>query len=164
MVEFYRPDWTAALRIAQDAIRLGAADRHYGQRRASAGAWYAIALSMAGRCEEALAAFTAYAAHFKWSDESRAHMEKASWTGSPDDVIESLKPFREVEIAPTLELAWARHADWLTTRRDLGRSIGTPRQETGPVEVTVEGKARWPLRIERHADGSVDVTLADEKT
>ena len=23
-------------------------------------------------------------------------MEKASWTGSPDDVIESLKPFREV--------------------------------------------------------------------
>jgi DNA-binding CsgD family transcriptional regulator/tetratricopeptide (TPR) repeat protein len=56
MVEFYRPDWTAALRIAQDAIRLGAADSHYGQRRASAEAWYAIALSMAGRCEQALTA------------------------------------------------------------------------------------------------------------
>jgi hypothetical protein len=33
-----------------------------------------------------------------------------------------------------------------------------------PVEVTVEGKARWPLRIERHPDGSVDVTLAEEKS
>ena len=33
-----------------------------------------------------------------------------------------VKPFREVEIAPALELAWARHADWLTTRRDLGRT------------------------------------------
>ena len=74
-----------------------------------------------------------------------------------------VKPFREVEIAPTLELAWARHADWLTTRRDLGRSIGTVRPESGPVEVTVEGKARWPLRIERHPDGSVDVTLAEDK-
>jgi DNA-binding CsgD family transcriptional regulator len=55
MVEFYRPDWTAALRMAQDAIHRGAADSHYGQRRASAEAWYAIALSMAGRCEQAMA-------------------------------------------------------------------------------------------------------------
>jgi response regulator NasT len=74
-----------------------------------------------------------------------------------------VKPFREVEIAPALELAWARHADWLATRRDLGRTIGASRADAGPVEVTVEGKARWPLRIERHPDGSVDVTLADEK-
>jgi DNA-binding CsgD family transcriptional regulator/tetratricopeptide (TPR) repeat protein len=59
MVEFYRPDWPAALRIAQDAIRLGATDSRYGQRRASAEAWYAIALSMAGRCEQALAACAA---------------------------------------------------------------------------------------------------------
>ena len=40
---------------------------------------------------------------------------------------------------------------------------GASRADAGPVEVTVEGKARWPLRIERHADGTVDVTLADEK-
>jgi two-component system, response regulator PdtaR len=68
-----------------------------------------------------------------------------------------VKPFREADIAPTLELAWARHADWLATRRDLGRSIGS-----GRVDVVVEGKARWPLRIERRADGSVGVSLNDE--
>ena len=55
MVEFYRPDWAAALRIVQDAIDRSAADSHYGQRRASAEAWYAIALSMTGQCEQALA-------------------------------------------------------------------------------------------------------------
>jgi two-component system, response regulator PdtaR len=73
-----------------------------------------------------------------------------------------VKPFRELEIVPALELAWARHADWLATRRDLGRSIGAARADAGPVEVTVEGKARWPLRIERNPDGSVDVSLLEE--
>ena len=68
-----------------------------------------------------------------------------------------VKPFREVDIAPAIELAWARHTDWLETRRDLGRSIGA-----GRVDVVVEGKARWPLRIERRADGSVDVSLNDD--
>ena len=32
-----------------------------------------------------------------------------------------IKPFRESEIAPAIEMAWARHTDWLTTRRELGR-------------------------------------------
>jgi DNA-binding CsgD family transcriptional regulator/tetratricopeptide (TPR) repeat protein len=54
MVEYYRPDWATALRVAEDAIHRGAAGTHYGQRRASAEAWYAIALSMAGRCEQAM--------------------------------------------------------------------------------------------------------------
>ncbi len=68
-----------------------------------------------------------------------------------------VKPFREIEIVPALELAWARHTDWLETRRDLGRTVGA-----APVDVVVEGKARWPLRIARRVDGSIDVTLNEE--
>ena len=69
-----------------------------------------------------------------------------------------VKPFRESDIAPALELAWARHREWLLARRDLGRNIGG-----GRVDVVVEGNARWPLRIERRPDGSVDVSLADDE-
>ncbi len=68
-----------------------------------------------------------------------------------------VKPFREPEIVPALELAWARHADWLETRRDLGRSVGN-----GPVDVVLKGKSRWPLTIEKRADGTVDVKLSPE--
>jgi CheY-like chemotaxis protein len=70
-----------------------------------------------------------------------------------------IKPFRESEIAPAIETAWARHTDWLATRRELGRRL-IPTKET--VDVVVEGKHRYPLRIARHADGHVDVTLSDD--
>jgi alkanesulfonate monooxygenase SsuD/methylene tetrahydromethanopterin reductase-like flavin-dependent oxidoreductase (luciferase family) len=46
--------------------------------------------------EEAKAAFAGYAAHFNWSAESRAAMEAASWAGSSEDIIASLKPFQAV--------------------------------------------------------------------
>jgi alkanesulfonate monooxygenase SsuD/methylene tetrahydromethanopterin reductase-like flavin-dependent oxidoreductase (luciferase family) len=46
--------------------------------------------------EEAQAAFHGYAAHFKWSAEARDAMQKASWAGSSDEIIASLKPFRDV--------------------------------------------------------------------
>jgi response regulator NasT len=68
-----------------------------------------------------------------------------------------VKPFRESDVVPALETAWARHADWLETRRELGRRAGTQ-----TMDVVVEGAARYPLRIARRADGSVDVTLSDE--
>jgi DNA-binding NarL/FixJ family response regulator len=69
-----------------------------------------------------------------------------------------IKPFRESEIAPAIEMAWARHTDWLTTRRELGRRL-IPATET--VDVVVEGTHRYPLRIARRADGRVDVSLMD---
>ena len=69
-----------------------------------------------------------------------------------------VKPFRESEIVPAIETAWARHADWLETRRELGKRI-VPGTQT--VDVVVEGTHRYPLRIARRADGQVDVTLSD---
>jgi two-component system, response regulator PdtaR len=70
-----------------------------------------------------------------------------------------IKPFRESEIAPAIEMAWARHNDWLTTRRELGRRL-IPAIET--VDVVVEGTHRYPLRIRRRADGRVDVAISDD--
>jgi two-component system, response regulator PdtaR len=71
-----------------------------------------------------------------------------------------LKPFRESEIVPAVETAWARHSDWLETRRELGRRILPEPPQV--VEVVLEGTNRYPVRIERRADGGVDVTLTDE--
>jgi response regulator NasT len=70
-----------------------------------------------------------------------------------------LKPFRESEIVPAVETAWARHSDWLETRRELGRRI-VP--EPQAVEVVLEGTNRYPVRIERRSDGGIDVTLTDD--
>ena len=70
-----------------------------------------------------------------------------------------VKPFRESEIVPVIETAWARHADWLDSRRELGRRV-VPGLQT--VDVVVAGTHRYPLRIERHADGTVDVTLVKQ--
>jgi response regulator NasT len=69
-----------------------------------------------------------------------------------------VKPFGEAEIVPAIETAWARHADWLDSRRELGRRAVAGTQA---VDVVVEGTHRYPLRIERRADGTVDVTLGD---
>ena len=68
-----------------------------------------------------------------------------------------VKPFRESEIVPAVETALARRRDWLETRRELGR-----RPDTQSVEVVVQGTNRYPLRITKRSDGSVDVTLSDD--
>jgi len=70
-----------------------------------------------------------------------------------------VKPFRESEIVPAVETAWARHSEWLETRRELGRRI-VPEPQT--VDVVVEGTNRYPLRIERKPDGGIEVTVTDE--
>jgi CheY-like chemotaxis protein len=85
----------------------------------------------------------------------RALVERAVGTGISAYLV---KPFRESEIVPVIETAWARHADWLDSRRELGRRGGLE-----AVDVVVAGTHRYPLRIERHADGTVDVTLAEER-
>jgi alkanesulfonate monooxygenase SsuD/methylene tetrahydromethanopterin reductase-like flavin-dependent oxidoreductase (luciferase family) len=45
--------------------------------------------------EEAQAAFAAYAGHFAWSAEARTYMEGASWSGTSEEIVESLRPFRD---------------------------------------------------------------------
>ena len=64
-----------------------------------------------------------------------------------------VKPFRELDLLAALETAFARQREWLVSRRDLGN---TP--ERGSTLDVVVGDGRWPLRIERKADGSLDVT------
>ncbi len=66
-----------------------------------------------------------------------------------------VKPFREQDLLPALETALARHSEWLDGRRDLGRA---PVKSSGALEIVV-GDSRWPLRIERGRDGSLDVSL-----
>jgi response regulator NasT len=68
-----------------------------------------------------------------------------------------VKPFAESDLVPAIELAWARHADWLDARRELGRRTEPPAPQA--IEVTVEGTHRYPLLIERRPDGTVDVSL-----
>src|SRR5438067_10351972 len=70
-----------------------------------------------------------------------------------------VKPFRESEIVPAIETAWARHADWLDSRRELGRRV-VPGTQT--VDVVVEGTHRYPLRIERRGDGTVHVSVTED--
>jgi response regulator NasT len=70
-----------------------------------------------------------------------------------------VKPFRESEIVPAVETAFARHRDWLETRRELGRRV-LPGTQT--VDVVVQGRHRYPLRITRRGDGGVDVELSGD--
>ena len=85
----------------------------------------------------------------------RALVERAVGAGVFGYLV---KPFREAEIVPAVETAWARHHEWLEARRELGRQI-VP--EPDVVEVVVEGTNRYPLRIERRPDGGIDVTVSD---
>jgi DNA-binding NtrC family response regulator len=66
-----------------------------------------------------------------------------------------VKPFREQDLLPAIETACVRHGEWLRSRRDLGRA---PERQLEGLEVVI-GEGRWPLRIERLHDGSLDVQL-----
>ncbi len=66
-----------------------------------------------------------------------------------------VKPFREQDLLPAIELACVRQREWLRSRRELGHSPG-PR--ANGLDVVI-GEGRWPLRIERLNDGSIDVQL-----
>ncbi len=65
-----------------------------------------------------------------------------------------VKPFREQDLLAALETAFAQHREWLDGRRNLGAA---PEPGSTALEVVV-GDGHWPLRIERRADGSLDVT------
>jgi two-component system, response regulator PdtaR len=66
-----------------------------------------------------------------------------------------VKPFRESDLLPAIETARVRHDEWLCSRHDLGSSS---ERRNGSLDVVI-GDSRWPLRIERRHDGSIDVQL-----
>jgi AmiR/NasT family two-component response regulator len=68
-----------------------------------------------------------------------------------------VKPFRSEDVVPALHAAVARHDELLDARRDLGRRGGAPIE----LDVHAAGGRVWPLRIQRRADGSVEVKLAE---
>jgi DNA-binding response OmpR family regulator len=68
-----------------------------------------------------------------------------------------VKPFRPEDVVPALHAAVARHDELLDARRDLGRRGGAPIE----IDVHAAGGRVWPLRIQRRADGSVEVRLAE---
>ena len=72
------------------------------------------------------------------------------------------KPFRAVDVVAALRAALLRHAELLEARRALGRRVDSADK---PVELAVSSPAGhvWPLRLERRADGALDVRLIDER-
>ncbi len=68
------------------------------------------------------------------------------------------KPFRAADVIPAVRAALLRHAELLDARRALGRRT-EPRG--APVELAVTSPAGhvWPLRLERRADGVLDVRV-----
>jgi response regulator NasT len=70
-----------------------------------------------------------------------------------------VKLFREQDLLPAIETACVRQREWVRSRRDLDRSPG---QSVKGFDVVV-GEGRWPLRIERLHDGSIDVQLISDR-
>ncbi len=65
-----------------------------------------------------------------------------------------VKPFREQDVLPAIETAFARHGELLRARRELGS-----RPRSLDVTLPAAGGGNWPVRIERRPDGGVDVGL-----
>jgi response regulator NasT len=72
-----------------------------------------------------------------------------------------VKPFAEEDLLPAVETAAARHQELLNARRELGKT-----QTQAPLDLVVTSSSglRWPLRISRHGETGVDVSvLADDR-
>jgi len=67
------------------------------------------------------------------------------------------KPFRASDVVPAIRAAMLRHAELLAARRDLA-------QRPTPVELSLRSPSGnvYPLRVDRRADGTVDVGLAPD--
>jgi two-component system, response regulator PdtaR len=66
-----------------------------------------------------------------------------------------VKPFREQDLLPAIETACVRQREWLCGRPGLDHS---PERSLEGLDMVI-GEGRWPLRIERLHDGSIDVQL-----
>jgi two-component system, response regulator PdtaR len=71
------------------------------------------------------------------------------------------KPFRASDLIPAIRAALVRHGELLEARRALGRSIEV---KDAPIELAVSSPAGhvWPLRLERRADGALEVRVVEE--
>jgi DNA-binding NarL/FixJ family response regulator len=69
-----------------------------------------------------------------------------------------VKPFKESDLVPALRAAVVRHAELLTARRAVGE------KPLRPVVVSLRSPSgnEWPLKLERSADGSLEVQAVDE--
>ena len=86
----------------------------------------------------------------------RAVVEKAIAAGVFAYLV---KPFKESDLVPALRAAVVRHAELLTARRAVGE------KPLRPVVISVRSPSgsEWPpLRMERTADGALEVQMVDE--
>ena len=70
-----------------------------------------------------------------------------------------VKPFRETDVVPAVRAAVVRHGELLEARREVGAKL--PPLGAFVVSVPSSRGGEWPVRIERRADGSVDVRGVD---
>jgi two-component system, response regulator PdtaR len=82
----------------------------------------------------------------------RASVESAIGAGVFGYLV---KPFREADVVPAIRTAVVRHAELLGARRTIGAVPPKPVE----VDLRSPGGGLWPLRLERHEDGSVEVGL-----
>ena len=68
------------------------------------------------------------------------------------------KPFREADLIPAIRAAAVRHGELLDARRAVGQQ---PSAEAVEISVTSSAGTVWPLRIQRRADGKVEVSVVD---
>ena len=80
--------------------------------------------------------------------DDRATVEKALAAGVFSYLV---KPFRESDVAPAIRAAAARHAELLAARRRIGAEP--------PKNIEMLLGDKWPVRIERAEDGSIDVRV-----
>jgi response regulator NasT len=66
-----------------------------------------------------------------------------------------VKPFREQDLVPAIETALARHREWLASRREVGREV----ERSRPVDISVGSDGKWPLRLRRTPEGSLEVEV-----
>lgn len=66
------------------------------------------------------------------------------------------KPFRETDLMPAIRLAVARHTELLAARRAIG---GTPPAKSIEIGLRSQSGELWPLRVQRHPDGSLSVVV-----
>jgi len=68
------------------------------------------------------------------------------------------KPFRASDLVPAIRAALVRHRELIDARRALGRTAAA---SGASVELAVTSPAGrvWPLRLHRHADGTLDVRV-----
>jgi two-component system, response regulator PdtaR len=67
------------------------------------------------------------------------------------------KPFRAADLIPAFRAALVRHRELLDARRAVGR-LAEVRDAPVELGVTSPGGRVWPIRIHRHADGTLDVS------